>query len=153
LSGLNIDETTSFEIANKIYEPSYISLESALRYYNFIPEQTFATTSISTCKTKKFKTPTDIYNYRNISEKLFFGYEIVHHKTVTFKMASREKAILDYFYFHKHFKTEKDIAELRFNIEEIKATINKEKLQSYLPKYSKTFSKIINNFLNYIYHD
>jgi predicted transcriptional regulator of viral defense system len=154
LSDLEINELTSFSIANKIYEPSYISLESALRHYNFIPEQTFAVTSISTRKTNKFKTKTDVFVYSNIKLSLFFGYEIMRFKNFTFKIADREKAILDYLYFHRHFTTEKDIHELRFNVEEIKNTINKDKLKAYLLKYnSKSFAETINNFLNYIYHD
>jgi predicted transcriptional regulator of viral defense system len=149
-----MNEFTSFAIANRIYEPSYISLESALRYYNFIPEQTFSVTSISTLKTNKFKTETDLFVYNNIIPDLFFGYEIVHFKNFVFKIADREKAILDYLYFHRHFKTEKDIEELRFNIEEIKNTLNSDRLKTYLSKYNnKSFEKIINNFLNYIYHD
>jgi predicted transcriptional regulator of viral defense system len=149
-----MNEFTSFTIANKIYDPSYISLESALRHYNFIPEQTFAITSISTRKTNKFKTDRNIFVYNNIMPNLFFGYNIVHFKNFVFKIADREKAILDYLYFHRHFKTEKDIEEIRFNVEEIKTTIDRNKLENYLLRYNnKSFIKIINNFLNYIYHD
>lgn len=154
LSDLELNEFVSFAIANRIYEPSYISLESALRYYNFIPEQTFAVTSISTRKTKTFNTWMDRFVYSNIIPNLFFGYEIVHFKNFVFKIADREKTILDYLYFHRHFKTEKDIEELRFNIEEIKNTLNPDRLKIYLSKYNnKSFEKIINNFLNHIYHD
>ena len=154
LSDLGINEFTSFVIANKIYDPSYISLESALRYYNFIPEQTYTITSISTRKTNKFKTKSGIFVYNNITPNLFFGYKIVNFKNFVFKIADREKAILDYLYFHRHFATEKDIEEIRFNIEEIQSTIDRKKLENYLLKYNnKSFTKIINNFLNYIYHD
>lgn len=44
-------------ISNTLYEPSYISLESALRYYNLIPEGVFLTTAVSTKKTQNFSTP------------------------------------------------------------------------------------------------
>ncbi|HRZ29550.1 MAG TPA: hypothetical protein P5052_02140 [Candidatus Paceibacterota bacterium] len=129
-------------------------MESALRYYNFIPEQTFTVASISTRKTKKFMTPIDNFVYNNITPSLFFGYEIIHFKNLFFKIADREKAILDYLYFHRHFKTEKDIEELRFNIEEIRNTLDLNKFNDYLLKYNNmSFKKIINNFLNYIYHD
>lgn len=154
LSDLEINELTSFSIANKIYEPSYISLESALRHYNFIPEQTFAVTSISTRKTNKFKTKTDVFVYSNIKPSLFFGYEIMRFKNFTFKIADREKAILDYLYFHRHFTTEKDLEELRFNIEEIQETIDRKKLENYLLKYNnKKFIKTINNFIKLVYSE
>ena len=154
MSDLEINEFTSFSIANKIYEPSYISLESALRHYNFIPEQTFAVTSISTRKTNKFKTKTDVFVYSNIKPSLFFGYEIMRFKNFTFKIADREKAILDYLYFHRHFTTEKDLEELRFNIEEIQETIDRKKLENYLLKYNnKKFIKTINNFIKLVYSE
>ncbi len=154
LSDLEMNEFTSFAIANRIYEPSYISLESALRYYNFIPEQTFAVTSISTRKTKKFETWMDRFVYSNINTKLFFGYEIVRFKHFTFKIADREKAILDYLYFHRHFTTEKDLQELRFNIEEIQETVDRKKLENYLLKYNnKKFVKTINNFIKLVYSE
>lgn len=154
LSDLKINEQISCYIANKIYEPSYISLETALRYYNIIPEQTFSVTSIATLKTKKFKTSADIFSYKNINPQLFFGYEFITYNNVVFKLADLEKTILDYFYFHRHIKTEKDFIELRFNLEILKQDLDKNKINRYLLKYSnKSFIKIINNFLNFVYHD
>ena len=35
-------------IANKLYQPSYVSLETALSHYGVIPETVYATTSITT---------------------------------------------------------------------------------------------------------
>src|SRR5690554_1007781 len=42
--------------ANKIYNPSYISLEFALAYYGFIPEESFTITSVSSRNTADFQT-------------------------------------------------------------------------------------------------
>src|SRR3990172_13048534 len=42
----------SFEIANAIYVPSYISLESALNYYGLLPQFPYSVTSVSPKKTK-----------------------------------------------------------------------------------------------------
>src|SRR5688572_16621374 len=36
---------SQYFLANNLYSPSYISLETALSYYNFIPEQVHAVTS------------------------------------------------------------------------------------------------------------
>ena len=38
LSDAELNENSLFMLANRIYEPSYISLESALAYYSIIPE-------------------------------------------------------------------------------------------------------------------
>lgn len=55
-SNVNFDEFTLFKLANKLYEPSYISLESALRFYNSIPETVYSISSVTSRKTTSFKT-------------------------------------------------------------------------------------------------
>lgn len=60
-SDLQKGQNELFSIANKIYKPSYISLETALSYYGFIPEGVFSLTSISTLKTNKY-----LYNIKLI---------------------------------------------------------------------------------------
>lgn len=52
-----LDESQIAFIANRIDTPSYISLKSALRWYNFIPEGVFQQFSVTTRKTKDFETP------------------------------------------------------------------------------------------------
>jgi len=41
-------------IANRLYEPSYVSLETALSNYSIIPEVSMAVTSITPKPTRKF---------------------------------------------------------------------------------------------------
>ncbi len=125
-----------FFIANKIYSPSYVSLESALSYYGFIPELVQHVTSISTRKTTLFDTDFGVYSYRSIKNGLFFGYEIVENGSRSISLASPEKAILDYIYFHHEIVDMNDFGELRFNSEVIRSTIDKIKLESYLKQFS-----------------
>ena len=56
-SDKNINEINLFYIANSIYSPSYISFESALSYYNIIPEAVFSVTSATSLKTNKKTNP------------------------------------------------------------------------------------------------
>src|SRR3989338_7420397 len=56
-SDLELNENVLFEIANRIYDPSYVSLEAALSYYGLIPESVYGISSVSTRRTYKFKTP------------------------------------------------------------------------------------------------
>ena len=44
-----------FLIGNNLYGPSYISLQSALRYYGLIPEQVFTICSMTTKPSKIFQ--------------------------------------------------------------------------------------------------
>ena len=50
-------------------------------------------------------------------------------------LASPEKAILDFFYIHIHYKTEKDMEHLRLDEALLKETLN-WKFFSYLEKYT-----------------
>ena len=51
LADREIEQDILFYTASKIYYPSYISLETALKFYGFIPEEIFQVTSVSTRKT------------------------------------------------------------------------------------------------------
>ena len=51
---LRSDPPNELEIANRIYGPSYISLEYALAYYRLIPETVYTITSATTKITRKF---------------------------------------------------------------------------------------------------
>ena len=57
-----IDEMVLFMVANKIYEPSYVSLGSALAYYKIISETVLGVTSISSRKTKQHESAWGIFN-------------------------------------------------------------------------------------------
>lgn len=143
-----IDENEICFIANKLVEPSYLSLEFALRYYNLIPEMVFLITSITTRKTRLIKTPIGNFMYRSIKEKLFFGYKIIESGEKAYKIADPEKALLDFLYLRSDIKNKDDISELRINKEVYLKIINKEKINKYTEIFnSKTLTekiKIIN---------
>lgn len=131
-SNKNIGENEIGFIANKLLEPSYLSLEYALRYYNLIPEMVYLITSVNTRKTKTIKTPICSFQYRTIKENLFFAYQIVNFGGVSFKIAEPEKALLDFLYLRSNIKNENDLEELRINAEVFKEIINTEKIKKYL---------------------
>src|SRR5207249_521375 len=54
---LNIPKPESFLIANHLWGPSYISLETALSYWAFIPERVYEVSSVTMKSTKTYKTP------------------------------------------------------------------------------------------------
>ena len=57
-----------YAIANKLYQPSYISLESALSHYGIIPETVYAVTSVTTKSTREFTTPKSVFSYQRIKK-------------------------------------------------------------------------------------
>lgn len=122
--------------ANKIYTPSYISLESALAQYGWIPEGVFTYTSVATRKTTLFDTPMGRFSYASIKPSLFFGYRIIAKDGFGIKMAEPEKALLDFLYFHPMAKDEDDFESYRFNWEQIRADIKMEHLENYSALFS-----------------
>ncbi len=133
----SIDENALFEIANRIYKPSYISFESALSFYQFIPESMYGMTSASTRRTYTFHTPLGNFLYRTVKPDLFFGYEINTYNDNVYKIAGPEKALLDFFYLNRHLRTDADFESLRMNNEIFFQKIDLNKLNSYVEKFSQ----------------
>jgi predicted transcriptional regulator of viral defense system len=149
-----IDDYFLFLIANKIYEPSYISLEKALKYYGLIPEEIFQITSVSTKKTNIFNNSIGSFSYRHIKESLFWGYHFISNSNQKVLIADAEKAILDYIYLHFELKTENDFKELRINSNSFNENINLDKLNKYLSKFkNKKLNKRLEVFLKTIQND
>ncbi len=88
--------------ATKLYQPSYISMEMALRYYGIIPEAVFTVTSVTTRKTKAFATSLGNFSYQKIKKEAFGGYETKRSGKISYNLAVPEKALVDFFYLHRH---------------------------------------------------
>ncbi|MBA3047016.1 hypothetical protein KKC83_01985 [Patescibacteria group bacterium] len=147
----DLSEAESNFIANKLIEPSYLSMEYALNYYSLIPEIVFLRTSVTSRKTKSFNTAIGNFSYQKVKNDLFFGYKIVNINSASFKIAEPEKALLDFLYLRKNLAAVDDFYELRINKEIYKEIISQIKLKDYLKAFnSKTLIKrvkILNNFL------
>jgi predicted transcriptional regulator of viral defense system len=150
-SDLQLSEEILFKIANRIYLPSYISLESALSFYHLIPESVYEITSISTRKTYHFLTSIGEFIYRTLKPPLFFGYDLIKFQEKYLKMASMEKALLDYFYLHSDIETEQDFDSLRINKEMFFEQMDEKKLMNFLEKFNqKKLTGRINRFWSYM---
>ncbi len=83
-------------IGNHIYTPSYISMETALRYYGLIPEAVYINRSMTLKRSKRFSTPFGLYEYFNISKECFhIGIRVENSNGINFIIASPEKALCD----------------------------------------------------------
>lgn len=89
--------TEPFLVANHLWGPSYVSLESALSHWGFIPERVYEISSMTTKTSKKYETAIGRFTYRHLV-KPYYSLGI---KQVTLKekqvalIASPEKAICD----------------------------------------------------------
>ena len=153
-SGLEINDSVLFLLANKIYAPSYVSLEMALAYYNLIPEAVYGITSVASRKTNYFKTDFGEFLYRHIKPQLMFGYKLIGYQGKIFKLAEPEKAVLDFFYLNTHIEAKEDFEGLRFNSEEFVENSDKNKFKDYLSAFeNKKLAQRVNTFLRYIHYD
>jgi hypothetical protein len=84
-------------LANLIYGPSYVSLESALQYHGLIPEHVEAVTSVTTGRSRSFDTPVGRFTYRRIPLEAFsIGMNRVEESPErAFLIACAEKALAD----------------------------------------------------------
>jgi hypothetical protein len=90
---------SAFFIANKAYEPSYVSFAAALSHYGIIPEVVYATTSVTTKTPREFDTPKGNFIYQRIKRRAFTGYGLRTIDRDRVLIADPEKALADYLYF------------------------------------------------------
>jgi predicted transcriptional regulator of viral defense system len=153
LTEKGLDTDTLYFISNQMYAPSYISLETALSHYGFIPEGVFKITAISTLKTQSFTTPMGVFSYQNLKPSLYFGYNLIPFGDFNFKIADAEKTILDYLYLHPELNSEDHFFEMRFNALETMRQLNLETLQNYqLQINSQALNKRVKTLLKFLNH-
>ncbi len=148
---LKLDENVLFEIANRIYSPSYISFEMALSFYQMIPESVYGLTSATSRKTMIFKTNVGDFIYHTIRPRLLFGYKLVDYNGRRFKIAEPEKALLDYFYINTTIKSEDDFAGMRIAREQYLTQVDERRLVAYLNEFrQKRLVKRVKSFMEYV---
>jgi predicted transcriptional regulator of viral defense system len=141
-------ENIAWLSANLIYQPSYISLHTALSFYNLIPEAIYTTTSVTTKKTKQFLTPIGNFSYNKMKPSVFgFGQTLMDSRKITgvssgtedntrkIVIAELEKALLDFFYINPNYNTEKEIINLRFNYSVLQE-MDKARFNKYLSRFN-----------------
>ena len=137
--------------SNRIYHPSYVSMETTLSYYGLIPEAVYTTTAVGTLKTKSFDTPLGAFSYQHLKPALFFGYRLLDWKGFPIKMAEPEKVILDYFYLNPQLNQKEDWQGLRLHQATLHELIDVPRLEEYLSLFhTKALDKRVSQFLQYV---
>lgn len=103
----------SFELAQFIYGPSYISFESALSYHRWIPEAVHIITSACAKKSSRFETPLGMFSFEKIPISAFsIGIHSQEEGNVRYLIATPWKAIADMIYCRKkNWADIKDLAD------------------------------------------
>lgn len=84
-----------FEVANFLYQPSYISLESALNLYGILTQGAYEVISLTPRRNKTIIIDERKFIYLHISPRFYCGFQ----KEKGFLIASKEKALFDELYF------------------------------------------------------
>lgn len=94
---LDLPIPDSFVIANHLRGPSYISLETALSYWNLIPERVYEISSVTTKTTKIYQTLLGRFSFQYLGTPYYsFGIRSVRlTEFQTAMIASPEKALCD----------------------------------------------------------
>lgn len=114
------EKPSLYEIAQHLYGPSYISMESALSFHQMIPEAVYATVSACAKRSCEFEISLGLYLFHHVPTSNFYeGVERLEKGQSTFLMATPLKALGDYIYVHKkEYPKAIDIAaDLRIEVE------------------------------------
>lgn len=99
---VNSETPHPYALAQFVYGPSYISLESALSFYQLIPEAVYTTTSVTVKRAKEFQTPLGVFSYQHLPlENFLMEVMLVKQNGHSFFMAKPWKAICDYVYCYR----------------------------------------------------
>lgn len=93
------------QLANRVYGPSYVSLDYALSHYGLIPERVEEVTSVTLGKARRFETPFGRFTYRPLPVSRYQpGIVLGGSAPTRFLIASPEKALIDKVWCDKRFK-------------------------------------------------
>ena len=96
-----IIEPSLYYLANQIFIPSYLSLESALAFYGLIPDFVGQITSVTTRKTCEFKNEFGVFSYQHLKQKCYTGFDFLKDENnLNTLIAEPEKAIVDFLYLN-----------------------------------------------------
>lgn len=130
----NLSFEEIFKIANIIEVPSYISLKSALIYYEITTQiQRSAFESISLKRTVKMNIDETIFNYYKINPKYYKNFI----RKDDFFIATKEKSFLDALYLYSFGKYKFDISSIDF--EKLDFKILKREIKNYPLKTQKKY--------------
>ncbi|MBV6505047.1 MAG: hypothetical protein ILNGONEN_00604 [Syntrophorhabdaceae bacterium] len=133
--------------ANKLYSPSYLSLDYVLHENNMLTEIPRNITSVGLRKTEHFSNDLGNFIYHKIKEELFTGFKVIKKGNLSILKATKTKALFDFLYFRKRLLTDKRaVEELRLNLDELTKKDFKE-LKGYVEIEGSGKMKEIINWL------
>jgi len=137
--------TELFLIANHLRGPSYVSLESALSYWGFIPERTYEISSVTVKPRANYQTALGRFSYHHLSFPYYsFGMcrvELSSNQMAL--MATPEKAICDKIVLTAHVNLRSKKQTVAFLLEDLRMdkdillTLNVDLIASWIENAPK----------------
>lgn len=137
---LKIAKPEPFLIANHLWGPSYVSIDSALSFYGFIPERVFEISSVTVKSSRQYSTSAGLFSYTHLPLPYYsYGISQANLGTEEFALvASKEKALCDKIITTSGLKlrSEKNVLnylteDLRIN-EDLLATLNTDIIEEWI---------------------
>ncbi|MCK4948035.1 MAG: hypothetical protein KAQ99_10120 [Candidatus Aureabacteria bacterium] len=125
-------------LANRLYDPSYVSLEFALNFYGLIPERAADVTCITTKKTARFVNEFGTFIYQHIKPDTFRGFKLAKDEAgLPVFIAEPEKAVVDFIYLNlsKFAKPEKERFAQSFRFQNTEK-LSEKKIMFYVGLFS-----------------
>jgi len=101
LSNRGFLSLSPYVVANLLVKESYVSFESALAYHGMFDQLTNKIISVSTSKYKDVTLNNIEYDFLNVKDQFFFGWQEVMMDNQTVRIAHAEKALVDIIHFHR----------------------------------------------------
>ena len=103
-------EPHPFQIAALLHYPSHISLESALAWHHLIPEAVYQTSSVTSERSRTFRTPLGIFSFQRVPSRMpRAGVESVEIARNTWAfIATPLRAIADMLYVNRTITWQRD---------------------------------------------
>lgn len=147
LTSRSVSDVSLLLVAQSINKESYISLCSALNYYQMFDQYSTTITAINCNVSKKYKFENHEFRFVKIAKKYYFGFIQVRQAGKVINMATKEKALIDYLYLDKSFYSASLVYE---KIREYKDEINFDRIQDYALKYGTSMRRKIGFILDQI---
>ncbi|KUK64131.1 MAG: hypothetical protein XD85_0637 [Parcubacteria bacterium 34_609] len=136
-------------LANFLYSPSYLSLETILYRYNILTEIPVNLTSVSLNKTAVFINQLGNFLYHKVKPLLFCGFEIFEESSFSILRATKAKALFDFLYLRKNILPNVEaVKELRLNVDNLNRADIKELKEYIALEGSKKLKEILNYLLD-----
>ena len=136
-------------VANRLYEPAYVSLETALSVYSVIPDIAAGVTSVTARPTRTFKDKYGAFFYRSCKKKAFTGYGLITYEGFKVCIADKEKALVDFLYYSSRLSHSLDFNEERLN-KKILKNIDWKKAYHYAKLFNDRTLKLVKECKEYV---